>query len=339
MTEAYPLTEEPSPRWDPIVVPCENLDAAIALYTEQHRFRLDMIMPADAPRIALVSIGLITLRLEAPDPGDVSDPLPVSPGDIVVSHASDCCAWPEGRAGMHYRDLIPGRLGGRMIASHIRIRDGGPVPDYVHYHKVGFQMIYCMRGWVRVVYEDQGPPFVMHAGDCVLQPPTIRHRVLESSPGLEVIEVSCPAVHETWRDHDIALPTLPLRPEREFAGQRFVHHVAATARWARADDPNFKFRDTGIADATAHLASVRVLRALAQQIAPTATPMNSARAGDVVFLFVLEGKLRLHSGAFEAHTLLSGDACAIPSGLDYVLDAIAPCEILEVVMNFASSSA
>jgi quercetin dioxygenase-like cupin family protein len=41
-------------------------------------------------------------------------------------------------------------------------------------------MIYCHRGWVRVVYEDQGEPFVMHPGDCVLQPPGIRHRVLEA---------------------------------------------------------------------------------------------------------------------------------------------------------------
>src|SRR5262245_50397922 len=95
-------------------------------------------------------------------------------------------AWYVGRAGMEYRDLIPGRLGGRFIASHIRIPGGGETPDYVHYHKALFQMIYCKAGWVRVVYEDQGPPFALEAGDCVLQPPEIRHRVLESSPGLEV---------------------------------------------------------------------------------------------------------------------------------------------------------
>src|SRR3546814_7577110 len=104
---------------------------------------------------------------------------------------------------MHYRDLIPGRLGGRFIASHIRIPDGGEVADYVHYHRVRFQMIFCKTGWVRVVYEDQGPPFVLHAGDCVLQPPQIRHRVLEASAGLEVVELGCPAVHETCADHGL----------------------------------------------------------------------------------------------------------------------------------------
>jgi catechol 2,3-dioxygenase-like lactoylglutathione lyase family enzyme len=39
----------------PIVVPCTDLEAAIKYYTEQLGFRLDMIMPADAPRIALLS--------------------------------------------------------------------------------------------------------------------------------------------------------------------------------------------------------------------------------------------------------------------------------------------
>src|SRR5206468_11860225 len=33
--------------------------------------------------------------------------------------------WITGRAGMEYRDLIPGRLGGKVIASHIRLTTGG----------------------------------------------------------------------------------------------------------------------------------------------------------------------------------------------------------------------
>jgi quercetin dioxygenase-like cupin family protein len=107
---------------------------------------------------------------------------------------------------MEYRDLIPGRLGGRVAASHIRLPEGGVVPDYVHYHKIGFQMIYCWRGKVKVVYEDFGDPFWLEPGDCVLQPPEIRHRVLENAAGTEVIELSSPAVHETWADHETDLP-------------------------------------------------------------------------------------------------------------------------------------
>jgi uncharacterized protein YjlB len=38
----------------------------------------------------------------------------------------------------------------------------------------------------------QGDPFCFHAGDCVLQPPEIRHRVLETSAAFEVVEIGCP---------------------------------------------------------------------------------------------------------------------------------------------------
>jgi len=318
------------------VVPCADLDAAIALYTQQRGFRLDMIMPADAPRIALVSRDGVTLRLEVSSDRDAPAVLHGDPREFVLRRAGDHAAWPQGRAGMQYRDLLPGRLGGCMIASHIRIPDGGPVPDYVHYHEVGFQMIYCRRGWVRVVYEDQGPPFVMQAGDCVLQPPTIRHRVLESSAGLEVIEVGCPAEHETWLDHELALPTPHRHPQRSFGGQRFVHHIAAGATWQLGGDAGFEFRDTGISAATGGVASVRVLRSM-----PVATPELEAalqrHAGGVTFLFVLEGKLQIRGETLGMHALQSDDACAIPSGADYILDAAAPCEVLEVVMNFSSS--
>src|SRR5262245_36964241 len=164
-------------------------------------------------------------------------------------------AWYEGRAGMQYRDLIPGRLGGRFIASHIRILEGGETQDYVHYHKARFQMIYCKTGWARLVYEDQGPPFTFKAGDCVLQPPESRHRVLESSAGLEVIEVTCPAEYETCADHELQLPTPEVLPERLFGGQRFTLHRASEASWAPWRLDGFEARDTGITVATNGLAS------------------------------------------------------------------------------------
>jgi catechol 2,3-dioxygenase-like lactoylglutathione lyase family enzyme len=326
-----------TPTPDAVVVPCSDLNAAIAWYTQQRGFRLDMIMPADAPRIALVTNSGITLRLEGPAQSNASEQCAGNLHDFAISRSGENGSWPEGRAGMQYRDLIPGRIGGRVIASHIRIPDGGPVADYVHFHKVGFQMIYCRRGWVRVVYEDQGPPFVMLAGDCVLQPPTIRHRVLESSPGLEVIEIGCPAVHETWRDHDIELPTSQLRPERVFGGQRFVHHLATTARWEAVRDNGFEFRDTGIDDATDNLADVRVLRATSHISSNSANAASRVRDGHVVFLFVLEGELHVSSDVFGAHALQIDDACVIPDGANYTLDAVGTCEVLEVVMNFASS--
>jgi quercetin dioxygenase-like cupin family protein len=315
-----------------------------------------MIMPADAPRIAMMSGNGVTLRLEMEhrESGEPVAKQEFAPGQFTIVRAAAANAWVDGRAGMQYRDLIPGRLGGRCIASHIRIPDGGPVPDYVHYHKVGFQMIYCKQGWVRVVYEDQGAPFVMQTGDCVLQPPTIRHRVLDASHGLEVIEIGCPAQHETWRDHDLVLPTSQLRPERRFGGQHFVRHVAADAVWQpMCDAPDFitpdfitpdfikpdfikhgEFRDTGIADATDGLASVRVLRLCDTD----EKPQHKIHDGEFLFLYVLQGRCCLLSRTLGEHTLDAGDACVIPAGADYARAMPAGTEMLEVAFPAISAA-
>ncbi len=304
---------------EPSVLTVLDLAEALDFFTRRLGFRLDMIVPADAPQTAIVSGQGVTLRLQTHTTTSTLDPAP----EFVITHASD--TWHEGRAGMQYCDLIPSRLGGRFIASHIRIPAGGVVPDYVHYHKVRFQMIYCRAGWVRVVYEDQGPPFVLEAGDCVLQPPEIRHRVLEASPGLEVIEVGCPAVHETWADHELPLPTPHVVPERRFNGQRFVRHRASEANWQPWQHDGFEMRDTGIAAATDGLAAVRVVRSKA---AGTATA--DAHAGEFLFLFVLCGELRLDLQNQGRHSLQTGDSCVIPAGLDYTLHAAAGLEFLEV---------
>lgn len=220
---------------------------------------------------------------------------------MTVSRLSQA-RWEVGRAEMLYRDLVPGRDGGRLIGSHIRIPVGGAVPDYVHFHTVDFQIIYCWRGWVRVVYEDQGPPFVLEPGDAVLQPPQIRHQVLECSPGLEVIEVASPAEHQTAADPELALPTTALRPERTFGGQRFVRHRAATARWERRGA--LDWRDLGTEEATGGLVTTGVARTRA-----------SAELAGPLFAFVLTGE----PDTGDAIHLLPGESIAVAAGRELFL--------------------
>ncbi|HMV47319.1 MAG TPA: cupin domain-containing protein [Blastocatellia bacterium] len=305
-----------------------DLNEAIAFFTQRCGFRVEMILPADAPQMAVVSGQGMTLRLEA-ERANTADATPEQHTEhhreFIISRFDSTNAWHEGRAGMQYRDLIPGRLGGQFIASHIRIPNGGPVPDYVHYHKIRFQMIFCKTGWVRVVYEDQGPPFVLEAGDCVLQPPEIRHRVLEASPGLEVIEIGAPALHETWADHQLELPTKSLLPERLFNGQRFVRHCADKATRVPWRLEGFEARDTGIAAATNGLAAARVVKATLP-----VTASAQAHAGEFLFLFVLQGELSISSQVQEIHSLRTDDSCVIPAGVDYTLHADAELEMLEV---------
>ena len=236
--------------------------------------------------------------------------------------------WVTGRAGMQYRDLIPDRLGGRVIASHIRILNGGPVPDYVHHHHVEFQMIYCYSGWVKVVYEDQGPSFVMQAGDCVLQPPHIRHRVLECSDNMEVIEVSSPAEHETLVDHDMELPTASINEDRAFNGQGFVRHELDKATWQSGPD-GFESRDTGIGDATNGRASVQVIRAT--------NPKSAAVFGknnEMVFNFVLQGAATLQRHGEADRSIMAGDSFVVPAGTQVNLAVNSDSfELLQVSSN------
>jgi quercetin dioxygenase-like cupin family protein len=204
---------------------------------------------------------------------------------------------------MTYRDLIPSRLGGRYIASHITIPEGGPVADWVHYHRIALQLIVIRRGWVRVVYEDQGAPFVMQPGDMVLQPPGIRHRVLEASAGLEVVEISCPAAHETFADHAQELPNGDGATGRSWEGQTFFRHVAAAAPWTPWHGGEAQV--TELSEATGGLAEARIVRPGAS--GAIGVPPHD---GELVFGFVLEGTARLDDEG--THALGPADAFVIP---------------------------
>jgi quercetin dioxygenase-like cupin family protein len=289
---------------------CEDLNLALDRL-RQDGFRLDVIYPADDPHSAILSRDGEAVRLTTrPDAPRPSPDLPPFVPEFVLTRAGGGSG--EGRAGMHYRDLIPGRLGGRYIASHITISEGGPVSDWVHFHRIAFQMIFVRAGWVRVVYEDQGEPFMMESGDMVLQPPGIRHRVLESSPGLEVVEITCPALHETFADHDMSLPNGRFAPDRDFDGQYFLRHVSAGMPWTPAG--GFEAQTTAMRAATGGVADVRVLKP-----ARTAAIEMPPHGGELVFGFVVGGSARLdHRGS---HRLGPADAFVIPPDDGWALSA------------------
>lgn len=338
-----------------VVLATGAFDADLAALTGELGFRVDAIFPADSPSTAIVSLAGTRIRLERSTrpipltlhlltderdgatrlpggstiefrPFTTTYALPPNRPSLVITHAGDEPG--VGRAGMRYRDLLPGRWGGRFIASHITIPDGGPVPDYVHFHKIRFQMIFVKSGWVEVVYEDQGGAFVMHAGDCVLQPPQIRHRVLQSSPGLEVIEIGCPAEHETIADHALTLPTGVVDPDRDFSGQRFVRHVAAGAPYEPWRIAGWEHRDTGIGAATAGLAGARVAR-------PAGANGRDRIAHDteLAMLVVLAGAVTFDSDESGPVRLTEASSVAIPGGMEYALhDPSEDVELLDVTL-------
>ena len=345
------------------LLPTNELRNDLPFFTKTLGMRLENIFPADDPSVASFSGHGLRLRIEkgadvpaghlriltddidgfaegareltAPNGTRVSI-VPLTPQveevttkhEFAVRRLADEAPWVIGRAGMHYRDLIPSRLGGSIIASHIRIPDGGPVPDMVHYHTVGFQLIFCYRGWVDVLYEDQGDVIRLHAGDCVTQPPGIRHRVVEASPNIEVIEIGVPAEHVTTIDHDFTLPNGIGDPAREWDGQTFVHHVKENATWQPFRVPGFTARDTGITKGTKGVAGIQVVRRTDEK---TCAFSHDA---DIHFTFVMEGTMTLHAEGQEDRILQAGDGFVIPPNMQVqYTEASEDIELLEVALR------
>jgi len=327
-----------------ILLPTGELRDDLPFYTGVLGMRLESIFPADNPSCASFSGHGLNLRIDkaattapgvlriltddvagfaggetrlvAPNGTQVeivaltpAVATPVVAHEFVVRRLRDEAPWIIGRAGMHYRDLIPSRLGGSIIASHIRIPDGGPVPDMVHYHAVGFQLIFCYRGWVDVLYEDQGDMIRLEAGDCVTQPPRIRHRVCHASPDIEVIEIGVPAEHVTTIDHEMRLPNGQGDPGREWDGQRFVHHVKSASAWRPHRIAGFVSRDTGIAAGTRGLAGINVARF------DGGVPPRTRQDADIHFGFVMDGQVTLNADGQPPSRLMAGDAFVVPPGL------------------------
>ena len=331
---------------------CRDLDAELDFWTGTVGMQLREIYPADSPRTAVVEGHGLRLRLQVqPDSHDSLRELELlsddpgwdrfrstgmaSPGGVrvhlrprqpvlsqpptrqatVLTRADASAHWEVGRAGMRYRDLLPQRHGGAFIASHIRIVEGGPLPDYVHHHAIRFQMIFCRTGWVRVVYEGQGEPFLMEPGDCVLQPPHIRHRVLESSPGAEVVEIVTPAEHVTLTDSRMPLPSSHRLPsDHLFGGQRFVRHQASHKEWEPWQSSGFDAQDTGIAVATQGLADVRTLRPNDRWNDGVAQQQDA----EFCLYYVLQGRMEVRIDDVS-HVLEADDCLTLASGQRYTL--------------------
>jgi len=340
-----------------VVLPSGKLDETLAFFMDELGFRIDKIFPPDAPRLAVITghgvrirldpeaaAGAGTLRLNctaaingqtlvAPNGTKIqigsAEPViavPKGKQSFELARIAEA-SWHVGRAGMKYRSLLPSRQGGRFGASQIKIEEPGPVRDYVHYHEVRLQLIYCHKGEVRVVYEDQGEPFVLRPGDCVLQPPRIRHQVLESDGGLEVIEVTSPAEHHALTDTLLMLPSAQFHPHRDYSGQRFVRHVASESRWVPVGR-GIDARDLGITTASSGLATalvVRVREGASVRIGPAPT--------EFLFRYLLRGTARLECEGQEPTEVVAGDAWHIPRGTRHALRSVSSdVEYLEVVL-------
>jgi hypothetical protein len=118
---------------------------------------------------------------------------------FVASHHSPDAFEVGLRRYAQYRDLGIAAATGGLARAHV-IKMVPPCdPAEVskrHYHEVEFQMVYVLKGWIKSEFEGAGV-VTMREGSCWLQPPKIKHTVLDYSDDCELLEIILPADFET----------------------------------------------------------------------------------------------------------------------------------------------
>jgi mannose-6-phosphate isomerase-like protein (cupin superfamily) len=119
---------------------------------------------------------------------------------VAVSHHREEDFKADGlRAYAKYRDLGFADATSGLAQAHV-IRLIGPCdPDEVsklHFHDVEFQMVYVLKGWVKTYMEGQGET-LMQEGSAWIQPPRIKHLILDYSDDVELLEIILPAEFKT----------------------------------------------------------------------------------------------------------------------------------------------
>ena len=116
------------------------------------------------------------------------------PQRFAFSHYEERDFKPGLRSYARYRDLgFEDASGGVAVAQVVRML--GPCTEAVrewHTHGVQFQMIYVLKGWIEPQMEGNDP-IRMVAGSSWMQPPRIRHRVMNYSEDCELLEIVLPA--------------------------------------------------------------------------------------------------------------------------------------------------
>ncbi len=115
-----------------------------------------------------------------------------------VSHLATS-GFKEGlRSYAKYRDLGMAKATGGLLQAHVIKMVPPCKPEVVskrHFHDVDVQMIYVLKGWIRSEFE--GREVTLRQGSAWLQPPRIKHTVLDYSDDCEMLEIILPAEFKT----------------------------------------------------------------------------------------------------------------------------------------------
>ncbi len=119
-------------------------------------------------------------------------------GPSIVNHVGPDSFKKDGlRPFFEYRPLGLKELTGGKVGAHVIRAVPGQHPDAPrHSHALEFQFVYVLKGWAIFEYEGYGQHKLV-AGSTVYQPPGVKHKEIDHSDDLELIEITMPADFET----------------------------------------------------------------------------------------------------------------------------------------------
>ncbi len=118
--------------------------------------------------------------------------------EVSIARADDASFEDLGRrTQLAYRDLgVRAATGGRYHAHIMRTSGTGERKIARHVHALELQMVYILKGWVKIWFEGRGE-VTLKEGDCCVTPGGVPHEVLDWSDDHEVLEITSPADYET----------------------------------------------------------------------------------------------------------------------------------------------
>ncbi len=118
---------------------------------------------------------------------------------VCIARAADAKFEDVGRrVQLEYRDLgVREATGGRYDAHVLRTGTGtGERSVPRHVHDLDLQLVYVLKGSVRIWFEGRGE-VTLNEGDCYVSPGGVPHEVHDWSDDHEVLEITSPADFET----------------------------------------------------------------------------------------------------------------------------------------------
>ena len=209
------------------------------------------------------------------------------------------------RGFIAYRDLgVAAATGGAVRAEHIRVTRAAGAGTGWHVHRLTFQMVYVLAGWVRFTAHGAGE-ITLATGDCAILPPGLAHDEHGFSPDFEVIEVTMPAEVATER---VAAPDPCTGPDRPIVVSR-----DSAAAYIRGDGPRafLAYRDLGAMQPTGRRVQAQVVRTGRPCTASTGWHHHTL---ECQFVAVLDGWTTVEAEGAGRIRMQRGDAITIPGG-------------------------